>query len=79
MGSISLQKYPQVEGVITWWSTRMLLDKKFLKKMGHGSTKITLGLPSYVGVGFSMGNGVLDTLAPFDIKCIWCSKPLIHI
>jgi hypothetical protein len=57
----------------------MLLDKKFLKKMGHGSTKITLGLPSYMGVGFSMGNGVLDTLAPFDIKCIWCSKPLIHI
>jgi hypothetical protein len=45
---------------------------------GHGSTKITLGLPSYMGVGFSMGNGVLDTLAPFDIKFIWCSKPLIH-
>jgi hypothetical protein len=48
-------------------------------KMGHGSTKITLELPGYLGVGFSMGNGVLDTLAPYDIKCIWCSKPLIHI
>jgi hypothetical protein len=82
MGSISLRKYPQVEGVIctsTWWSIRMLLHKKWKSKMGHGSTKITLELPSYMGVGFSMGNGVLDTLAPFDIKCIWCSKPLIHI
>jgi hypothetical protein len=30
-------------------------------------------------VGLLMGNGVLNTLAPFDIKCIWYSKPFIQI
>jgi hypothetical protein len=26
-----------------------------------------------------MGNGVLDPLVPFDIRCIWCSEPFTQI
>lgn len=56
-----------------------VLAHEIFLKMGHSSTKIILGFLGYMGVGFSMGDGVLDTLALYDIKCIWCSKRLIHI
>ncbi len=35
-------------------------------------------LPTNIVVGISIGNGVLNTHAPFDIKCIWYNNLLFE-
>ncbi len=39
--------------------------------------KNTPKLANKMKAKLSMGNGVLYTFAPFNIKCIWCNKPFI--